>query len=172
MRVRDLGWNDFEAWARLYYSRFDEIGTNPELGVYLVDQKPTLGQEASVFANVYRAILEGSAVVSVAEEDGDVVAVCSLHRKGNHVEDRHVASLGVFVLAGYRGRGIGEALIRHALDKCAGRFELVTLTVLASNRRAVELYRRLGFEASGSVPRVFKRGPRYYDELVMWRSIP
>ncbi|MDP9269204.1 MAG: GNAT family N-acetyltransferase [Acidobacteriota bacterium] len=58
----------------------------------------------------------------------------------------------VCVLPEHRGRGIGEALIAaSAADLQRRRFAALSLTVTEGNTRAVELYRRMGFD----VRRVF-----------------
>ncbi len=47
----------------------------------------------------------------------------------------------------YRGQGIGEHLIASTYNSLRNRnFNLLSLTVTEMNKRAVELYRRLGFE--------------------------
>jgi ribosomal protein S18 acetylase RimI-like enzyme len=43
----------------------------------------------------------------------------------------------------HQGRGIGGRLVRDLLDRADGK--RVTLSVLEVNRRAYQLYRRLGF---------------------------
>ncbi|HZY92992.1 MAG TPA: GNAT family N-acetyltransferase [Thermoplasmata archaeon] len=169
--VRDLIWADFPGWVELYYSRFEEIQHNPDLGVFLRDRKPSLSEEAAVFTDVYRRVLGGTAVVCVAVLGDRLVGLASVHPKGNHVEDRHVGVLAIAVHPDHRQRGVGTALMDRALEGCRGKFEIVQLTVLATNERALRLYRRCGFEASGTLPRSFKRGGRYFDEVVMWRAI-
>ena len=56
---------------------------------------------------------------------------------------------GVRVSARYRGRGIGEALVRTALERARGHgCRLVQLTTDRSRADARRFYERLGFEAS------------------------
>jgi ribosomal protein S18 acetylase RimI-like enzyme len=63
----------------------------------------------------------------------------------------HCAALGMGVLEEYRGRGIGERLIRAALDQAkTGGFERVELSVYAKNTRAALLYRKIGFVHEGT----------------------
>ncbi|HEX9681017.1 MAG TPA: GNAT family N-acetyltransferase, partial [Anaerolineales bacterium] len=68
----------------------------------------------------------------------------------------------------YRRKGIGERLLRAALECAADQgAELATLEVRASNDAALELYRKHAFEVVG-------RRPRYYrdngeDALLMTR---
>jgi ribosomal protein S18 acetylase RimI-like enzyme len=53
----------------------------------------------------------------------------------------------VCLLPEYRGQGIGESLLSHTCRALRSRkFKLLTLTVTEANHRAVDLYRRLGFE--------------------------
>ena len=50
----------------------------------------------------------------------------------------------------FRGRGVGEALMRHVIDKVrASGATFVTLEVRVSNTPAVTLYKKLGFEILG-----------------------
>jgi ribosomal protein S18 acetylase RimI-like enzyme len=56
---------------------------------------------------------------------------------------------GVRVSARYRGRGIGETLVRAALERARGHgCRLVQLTTDRSRTDAQRFYERLGFEAS------------------------
>ncbi|HEY4201208.1 MAG TPA: GNAT family N-acetyltransferase [Devosiaceae bacterium] len=50
------------------------------------------------------------------------------------------------LLADYRARGIGRALLEATLDDAFARgFERVALEVFAGNERAVRLYEKVGF---------------------------
>lgn len=53
----------------------------------------------------------------------------------------------VCLLPEYRGHGIGEGLMAQTCNALRNRkFKLLTLTVTEANHRAVDLYRKLGFE--------------------------
>ncbi len=53
----------------------------------------------------------------------------------------------VCLLPEYRGQGIGESLMARTCNALRNRkFKLLTLTVTEANHRAVDLYRKLGFE--------------------------
>ncbi len=171
MEVRPVDWGDFEGVAALRLHRYDQIAIDPNFGMVSSPVRPTPGELASWFGELQRAILEGHAVCSVAREDGTVVGLCSIRPDGHHVETRHVGVLGVEVRDGYRGRGIGEALLRHALDACRGRFEEVRLSVIPINAGAHRLYAKLGFEPYGTAPRAFQRGGKYHDFLLMRKRI-
>jgi ribosomal protein S18 acetylase RimI-like enzyme len=66
--------------------------------------------------------------------------------------DAHRCHLGIGVLAPFRGRRIGESLMRHAI-RWARSESLVwmDLNVLDGNAPAIALYRKLGFVETGHV---------------------
>ncbi len=60
----------------------------------------------------------------------------------------------VAVLVKSRGRGIGKKLIEFAIDFLKGKkIERIVLLVSEENKKAKELYRRLGFEFAGIHPK-------------------
>lgn len=85
----------------------------------------------------------------VAIMDGKIIGWCdisSLHRD----VCKHSGSLGVGVLDEYRGRGVGELLMRAALQKAKSKgLTRIELTVRENNIRAIELYKKLGFVVEG-----------------------
>ncbi len=66
----------------------------------------------------------------------------------------HVSTASFIVAAAHRGRGVGSALCRFALDwaRSRGYAGMLFNAVVESNRSAIELYRRHGFEVVGTVP--------------------
>jgi len=61
----------------------------------------------------------------------------------------HVATLGILLSPDYRGRGLGERLLRTTLAACKGRWERIELNVYSHNERAHNLYLRCGFTEDG-----------------------
>ncbi|MCI4331141.1 MAG: GNAT family N-acetyltransferase [Thermoplasmata archaeon] len=170
MRFRSLEWSDFDGWAALYFSRYDEIAGNPQLGLHFVERKPSLGEEAASFGQVWKRVQERDQPVSLAEEDGRLVGICTIYR-GGHLEDRHVGTLAVAVLPDWRGRGIGSGLLDHALRGCESWIEMVVLEVIAVNEQALRLYGKFGFKECGRTPRAFKRNGTYYDVVRMAKHL-
>ncbi len=172
MIVRTLQWTDFPGVADLFFSRFDEIPTNPDLGLPVPPERPTLGEEAEWFGREQKEILEGNRVTVVAEEGGKLLGMATVWRLNSHAEHRHGGELAIHVLPGARGKGIGEQLMNEVLKLCVGKFEMVRLTVWSINERAQKLYRKHGFVECGRLPRAIKRGDRYMDQVMMWRPLP
>ena len=103
----------------------------------------------------------------VADDDGRIVGWCDIRRETIPVY-RHVGHLGMGLLPDYRGRGIGERLIRAAIDAARrAEFERLELTVYARNARAAALYRKVGFAHEGTRVRGKKLDDQYDDVLMM-----
>jgi RimJ/RimL family protein N-acetyltransferase len=82
---------------------------------------------------------------------------------------RHCANIGISVAQGWRGRGVGRALMQRVVDWARGS-SLVTrleLEVLTRNEIATHLYERLGFEREGLRRHALLRNGEYLDEYVM-----
>jgi len=85
-----------------------------------------------------------------------------------HPVSRHVASLGMLVVPGWRGRGVGAALLAEAFRWAREvGVEKLSLTVYPGNRAALALYRRFGFVEEGRLRRHSKKRYGYEDEIVM-----
>ena len=167
--MRELRWGDFDNIIRIYWRLYDEREAGEPHGITLFAQKPTLAAEVDWFASLYRRLLDGDAVAVVAELGGRVVGQCSVSRVGRapDAENGHVGELGIMVERGYRGRGVGHALLRAAIARSRGRFEVLRLGVHANNVGARRLYERVGFRLVGAIPRAFRRYGAYVDEQLM-----
>ena len=103
----------------------------------------------------------------VAEDAGQIVGWCDVRRESVPTY-AHEGSLGMGLLPDYRGHGLGERLIRAALDAArhAG-FERISLSVYAQNTRAIALYRKVGFVHEGTRVRGRKVDGAYDDIHMM-----
>ncbi|MEU5781041.1 GNAT family N-acetyltransferase [Micromonospora lupini] len=97
----------------------------------------------------------GRTVVAV---DGDRVLGSAKMGTNRPGPGAHVSTASFLVAADARGRGVGTALCRDALAwaRLRGYAGMQFNAVVESNRSAVELYRREGFEVVGTVPGAFR----------------
>ncbi len=165
MQVRSVRWSDFDDLVETYYALYDERDRGEEIGIGLLAERPSPADEVGWMARSYRRMLDGDLIWSAAEVDGRAVGSCTIDRLGATAssETAHVGTLGILVRRGHRGHGIGSALLAHALDAARAKFGIVRLDVFSTNTRAKQLYERFGFVLSGHVPRLIKRGNRYFD---------
>src|SRR3954469_16429257 len=97
----------------------------------------------------------GSTVV--AETDGLIVGTAKMgtNRPG---PGAHVSTASFMVARRARGRGVGTALCRYALDwaRRRGYAGMQFNAVVETNKTAVSVYERLGFRVVGTVPGAFE----------------
>ncbi|MRN55639.1 GNAT family N-acetyltransferase [Paenibacillus monticola] len=83
----------------------------------------------------------------------------------------HRVEFGVCVLKEYWGHGIGKNLLKESIAWADDNgVQKITLNVLETNDKAIELYKKLGFEVEG-ILRKDKRlaDGKYYNTIVMGR---
>ena len=100
------------------------------------------------------------ALMIVAEADGEIIAASDVTPMGAKSRTLHRATLGMSVRKDYWSMGIGsvmmERLISHARQS---GFEQIELEVVSTNRRAINLYTKFGFQVYGTRP----HGMKYPD---------
>ncbi len=85
----------------------------------------------------------------IALVDGKVVGWCDIVPSDQPVH-AHCGVLGMGLMAGYRDQGIGAALMQISLDAAlACGLIRVSLTVYEGNNRALEFYKKFGFNVEG-----------------------
>jgi RimJ/RimL family protein N-acetyltransferase len=108
----------------------------------------------------------------VAEVRNRIVGVLTLEGS-SRPRMKHVAELGVSVVKDYWGQGIGRAMMEAALEWAESNAILrkVFLIVHQENRRAIDLYLRVGFEQEGVQSKLLYIEGEYHDCLYMARAV-
>jgi len=169
--IRDVRPTDFDDIVETWFSFFPEAEADPSFGLSLYRERPTMEEERKWFTSALQDIENGNLVKIVAEVDGRVVGWCDVRRVAPRTHNDHRGTLGICLRRGFRGRGIGKALVAAAIAKSRGKFESLELTVLTNNETAVRLYRQYGFRSYGRRPSAIKRCGRYFDERLMFLDL-
>lgn len=108
-------------------------------------------------AEAYDLWIETPPGLTVVAVDGERVLGTAKMGANRPGPGSHVATASFMVAAGTRGRGIGTALTQYAIGwaREQGFAGMQFNAVAASNRSAVQLYGRLGFQIVGTVPGAF-----------------
>jgi len=111
--------------------------------------------------------LEHSSAVSVARFGGYLVG--AYYIKPNFVgRAAHIANAGYFVLAPYRGTGVGRAMVEHSLRQARHLgFDAMQFNLVFESNPARGMYQKLGFEEVGRIPHAVDGE----DALIYWRSL-
>lgn len=125
----------------------------------VVQEQETFPYDPAMTADEARAtwVVERPGLTVVAVEGDRVIGTAHMetNRPG---PGSHVSTASFMVAAEARGRGIGTALLQFALDwaRERGYAGMQFNAVAESNRAAVELYTRHGFQIVGTVPGAFE----------------
>ena len=147
----------------------DDVDAVVDMFIAVVDEGRWLGTQAPVDRD---AQLERFLQVVTSEDAVSLVAVVDdqiVGHAGVDLAPYRVAGLGMMVDAGWRGRGVGGALVRGAID---GARQLgahkVALQVWPHNDAARRLYLRHGFVEEGLLRRHYpRRNGELWDAVVM-----
>ena len=136
-----------------------------ELFAAVAAERDGIASEPPVDIEERAALFARSAAGStVASADGRVIGML-------HVEvSRHgFGELGMLVDRGWRGRGVGTALVAAAAGRARGQgLHKLSLEVFAHNTAAIALYRKCGFVEEGHRVKHYRRANgELWDSLVM-----
>lgn len=81
----------------------------------------------------------------------------------------HTGEFGVTVLKDYWNNGIGKTLIKQLISwsKQTGIIKKINLRVRSDNKKAISLYKKLGFKTEGLITREFQIDGKFYDSYHM-----
>lgn len=134
----------------------------------MINERIGLADERKWVAGRIKEIRARRVVQLVAVVDGTIHGNCDIVRR--RYKESHRAVLGIVIDGSLRGKGVGEAMMKRAIQVASRRMkglEQIDLQTFSYNKRAQSLYRKLGFVQTGYVPRAIKEGRKYYGELVM-----
>ena len=127
---------------------------------------------------VFRTPEQQTELFSAASERGDLFVLAEVNgervgemnlRRGTREAFKHAAVLGISVARAWRGKGVGSALLKHAIEWAStyGRLRRIELYVFASNAAAIRLYERFGFVVEGRRKGAVRVGDLFVDDLLM-----
>jgi len=158
--VRDAEPGDASALVALA----QQVGAEPEGWLIADDSWRGVADERRYLKAIRR---HPHAAVFVAEEAGEIVGRLSVARDP-HPASFHVADLGLMVVASHRRRGIGRALLQHAVEWASeSRVRKLELHVFPHNAPAIALYESFGFVREGYREDHYRRGVGYVDAILM-----
>ena len=116
---------------------------------------------------------EPRSALLLAEVDGELAGLCSLHPVAGLRRCRHRCDLGIALYQRFCGMGLGRIMM-VALLSLAGElgYEQAELEVVDGNAAAMALYEKLGFALCGRRPNGVKYADgSYADDLLMVRRL-
>ena len=135
----------------------NDLGAMTKIWNHIVKEGQYFPQENGLSIKEAAAFFTEQTFTGVAEEDGAIVGLYILH-PNNIGRCSHLANASYAVNADQRGKRIGEKLVVHSLEmaKAAGFRIMQFNAVVANNKGAIRLYKKLGFKELGTIPGGFK----------------
>ncbi|MEI9886764.1 MAG: GNAT family N-acetyltransferase [Rhizomicrobium sp.] len=161
MTVRRLAESDAEAVRAV---RLEGLKAHPEN--FGADHD----REAAQTLDWWKKRIAGGGGFGAWEAD-ELVGVISFWRHGEKKHAHQGVIGGFYVRPGHRGKGIGDALMKAALEEATKSVEHVTLTVTAANAGAIRLYERNGFMTVGRLIASIRVDGVDHDELSLHRRV-
>jgi ribosomal protein S18 acetylase RimI-like enzyme len=134
----------------------------------------TLEETELQISAALQAFAEGVEITLVAEVLGTVVGAITIQRQTHRLR-RHRATLsGLVVHEPYQGQGIARALVEAChLHAQAMEIEILELSC-RGGESAEQIYRRLGFQVYGSLPRGLidaQVNDQVFDEIYLYQMV-
>ena len=103
----------------------------------------------------------------VARVDKRVVGGASMHPQKH--KRAHVAEYGIFICKGYRNQGLGTELTKTFIEIAKKQgIEILQLSVYATNKRALNVYKKCGYKECGRFKNDIKFSDgKYTDRILM-----
>jgi RimJ/RimL family protein N-acetyltransferase len=124
---------------------------------------------ASAYASRLGDAATGRFVLGAFNDAGILVGAIALERE-TRLHTQHRANVVGMMVSNYaQKQGIATQLVAQCVHMAMTltNIEQLTLTVTASNRHVVRLYKRAGFVDYGLHPKAIKIGDAYYDKMAM-----
>ena len=124
-------------------------------------------QENSLSIKEAEAFFAEQTYTGVAEVDGVIVGLYILH-PNNIGRCGHIANASYAVKTDQRGKHIGENLVMHSLEMAIeSKFHIMQFNaVVANNKGAISLYKKLGFKELGTIPGGFKMDDGTFVDII------
>jgi len=162
--LRTPRWEDLDDFLELINSLVDEEAD------ILRSEKVSREEEIDFLSKVLSRLEKDETFYLVAEVDGKIVAVSEVTKRTGY--EKHVGVVGIGIRNCFRDLRIGTRMLQ-TLEEQARKIGLkvLTLSVFATNKRAIHVYEKVGFVQTGKIPKKhFKKG-KYIDEIIMTKLL-
>jgi RimJ/RimL family protein N-acetyltransferase len=158
--IRALGAADAEAYREL---RLTALATSPEAFASSYEE------EAELSLDSFRARVAsgGRNVIFGGFADHHLVGVAGFVAD-EKIKKRHKGTLwGVFLMPEWRGRGLGDRLVRRVVEHATEHVLILQAIVVTANQKARQTYARLGFVPYGIERQALCIDGMFYDDELL-----
>ncbi len=163
--LRTPKWEDADDLLELINSLVEEGAE-----IYRAEKIESRELEIDWLSRALVSLEKDEAFYIVAEVNGKLVASSDVRKLGGY--EKHVGVVGIVVKKDFRDLGIGTKIMQTLENKAKERgLKVLTLSVFASNKRAIHLYEKAGFVQTGTIPKKHFKEGKYIDEWIMTKIL-
>ena len=155
--IREAEGKDAEAiieYCKIVGGQTDNLAMDSEGLPFTVEQEEAM---------LEKSLSSNRSIFLTAYKDNVLVATANISAKNNK-RMAHKATLGIRVHKEYWGEGIASSIMKELINFAKNSsIEIIDLKVRSDNKRAINLYKKFGFEKMGLIPADIKIDGRYYD---------
>lgn len=142
-----------------------DLYMHPQVNPFLLYEMMDLEE----FKPIFNDLLTNGVEYIFMDDDGLPVGMFKLEISKHRLS--HLAYLGgVAIHPNYSGKGFGRKMLKEVINLANQQgYKRLELSVATENLKAIELYKKVGFEAEGILRKYtyLKREGRFLDELLM-----
>src|SRR5690625_1823364 len=133
----------------------------------IVEEGIAFPQEDLLTVDDARSFFAKQSYTGIAEENGEILGLYIVH-PNNVGRCGHIANASYGVKSSQRGKQIGEKMVIDSLEKAGSLgFRIMQFNaVVVTNKRAINLYKKLGFTPLGVIPNGFKQKDGNYVDMI------
>lgn len=133
----------------------------------VVEAKNAFPQMETLDYSEAKTFFDSQTYTAVAKIDNEIVGLYILH-PNNIGRCGHICNASYAVSSSCRGKGIGEVLVRDCLKQAKKQgFRILQFNaVVASNKVAIKLYKKLKFQELGVIKGGFLNGDNKYEDII------
>jgi ribosomal protein S18 acetylase RimI-like enzyme len=161
VKIRRLSPADASAYRNL---RLEALKLAPEA------YSSTFAAENSETLAFFAARIDTSAVFGACA-NGNLLGIAGFVARQGQKQAHEGVLVGMYVQPGARNLGIGQRLVEAVIEHAKEHVEILQLSVVVENEPGKRLYRKLGFVEYGLEKRALKQAGRYWDEVLMVKSL-
>lgn len=155
----------------VHVREYDSADLGEMLSIWnnVVTEGISFPQEEPMSRSQAESFFAEQSYAAVAEENGEILGLYILH-PNNIGRCGHIANASYAVKTGQRGKHIGEHLVKHSLATAAAlSFKILQFNaVVATNKSAIHLYKKLGFTVLGTIPGGFKMPDNTFEDILLF----
>lgn len=139
----------------------------------LMNKKAILKDEKEFIGDALKSIKSKSKVFVIARDGNKIAGNTSIERQ--RWRRSHMGRFAIAIAKEYRGIGLGKYMMSEVIKSAKKEFgpglKVIQLEVLANNKSAMALYKKMGFKIAAKLPKQIQYKGKLIGEYIMMKYL-